>query len=232
MEIQAFEVGGIVRDEIMGVPSKDVDYTVIAPSYEAMRQFVLDNGMRIVVENPKFYTIRAVARTPFQGRAGGLDFVWARVEGPYSDGRRPDWVRPGTLFQDLKRRDFCFNAIAKAVDGSYIDPFYGQQDIKDRKIRAVGNAEDRIREDALRGLRAIRFSVTKGFTIDPEITGVLKSNWFPEALDSVSVERIREEMFKAFKADTSETLSILGQIPDVRDVIFTNGMWLKPTMEE
>jgi tRNA nucleotidyltransferase (CCA-adding enzyme) len=228
--MEFFEVGGCVRDEIMGHPSKDIDFSVVAPSFEAMRQAVVDAGMKIVVESPEFFTVRAVAKTPFQGRSGGLDFVWARKEGPYSDGRHPDFVEPGTLEDDLSRRDFTMNAIAKAADGSLIDPFNGVTDIRNRKIRCVGAAEDRLREDALRGLRALRFSVTKGMVIDRAIRDTMRQPWFAEALSSVSKERQREEMEKMFAHDTLGALRQIDAFGPVARVIFSNGLRLSATM--
>jgi tRNA nucleotidyltransferase (CCA-adding enzyme) len=192
MAVELWEVGGCVRDEIMGIPSKDIDYSVVADSFEEMKQFILDEGMTIVVERPEFATIRALApKSRFRGHTGGLDFVWAREDGPYSDGRRPDWTKPGTLMMDLSRRDFTVNAIAKDAQGNLIDPFNGLFDISTRTIRAVGNAQDRLMEDALRGLRAVRFAVQKGFSIDREVQAVLMSSSFQTALSSISTERQR-----------------------------------------
>lgn len=233
MTVEAFEVGGIVRDDLMGVKSNDVDYTVTAPSFDAMRQFVLDNGMKIVVETPEFYTIRAVAREPFQGRKGGLDFVWAREEGPYTDGRRPDWVKPGTLMMDLSRRDFTVNAIARAADGSLIDPFNGREDIERKVIRAVGNPVVRIREDALRAVRALRFSVTKGFSIDRDLQGVLRSRLIAEAIENkISDERIAVELSKMFRYDTVASLRILSEYPALTEAMFSGTVSLDATMKQ
>lgn len=232
MTVEAFEVGGIVRDDIMGVRSNDVDYTVTAPSFEAMRQFVIDNGMKIVVETPEFFTIRAVAKNPFQGRKGGLDFVWAREEGPYSDGRRPDWVKPGTLFMDQQRRDFTMNAIAKDTDGSYIDPFNGREDIEACIIRAVGDPFDRLSEDALRAVRALRFSVTKGFFIENRLRFAMQSAFVLDAIENkISDERIKDELSKMFRFDTVASLVALNEFPALTRAMFTGSVSLDATMK-
>jgi tRNA nucleotidyltransferase (CCA-adding enzyme) len=152
----------------------------------------------------------------------------ARAEGTYTDGRRPDKVIPGRLIDDLRRRDFTMNAIAKDSTGNLIDPFNGREDIQRGLIRAVGNAEDRISEDALRGLRAIRFAVTKGFFIHKDINRYLRTTKFRESLKSVSQDRVREEMHKAFKHDTVLTLDYLDRY-GLLHTIFANGLWLEPT---
>ena len=231
-EFEVFEVGGCVRDAIMGQKPKDIDFTVVTDSFEHVRVVVKAHGMRIVQDKEEFGTIRAVAKTPFMGHKGGLDFVWARIDGPSSDGRRPDWTRPGSLMDDLGRRDFTMNAIAKDARGNLIDPFGGQQDIKEKVIRCVGSAEDRIMEDALRGIRALRFSVTKGFTIDGEIWDVLDSEAFRKRLDTISTERIREEMEKMFMHDTTAAFEVFATCPPVFRTIFRGGrIRLTPTMK-
>lgn len=233
MAVEAFEVGGVVRDDIMGVKSNDVDYTVTAPSFEDMRQFIIDNGMKIVVETPEFFTIRAVAREPFQGRKGGLDFVWAREEGPYSDGRRPDWVKPGTLFMDQQRRDFTFNAIAKDENGTLIDPFNGRKDIDAGIIRAVGDPMERLEEDALRALRAVRFSVTKGFVIESDLYLAIDSMKISKMImDQISDERIQQELSKMFRYDTVKSIRRLADFRYLTDAMFAGSVSLDATMKQ
>jgi tRNA nucleotidyltransferase (CCA-adding enzyme) len=245
--MQMYEVGGCIRDEILGLKSKDIDFTVVLDPDELFiggtdfggpmdpfRKMVRNlerMGFTIWLESPEFLTARAMF--PKGHKNGGLtaDFVLARKERGYSDGRRPDEVEVGTLHDDLARRDFTMNAIAKDRDGNLIDPFNGQADIADRLIRAVGFAEDRLGEDALRGLRAIRFAVQKGFRIDREIQDVLGSWKFHEALTSVSTERIREEMEKAFKVDTFDTLGWLNQFDLTRVLFLDTGLRLMPTMK-
>lgn len=242
--IALYEVGGCVRDSLLGLNSKDIDFTVEAPSYDAMREFLQNAGFEIFLESPEYLTIRArfpkditdpAIPTRFQGekKLPTSDFVLARREGEYTDGRRPDEVFAGTIFDDLARRDFTVNAIARDKDGNFLDPHNGRGDLALGVLRAVGNPEDRIREDALRSLRAIRFSITKNLTPTDDLNDVLHSEWLPPLLASVSAERRREEMDKAFKADTIKTLDILYSLPAAfREAVFTDGLRLKPTMEQ
>jgi tRNA nucleotidyltransferase/poly(A) polymerase len=236
--IRIYEVGGCVRDQLLGVPTKDIDYTVIAPSFSAMRDHLKEAGFEIFVETPQYLTIRArfprgsmfFANRNIEGMTG--DFVMARKEGEYTDGRHPDEVTPGTLFDDLQRRDFTVNAMAKDELGTLIDPHNGQRDLGYKILRAVGNVEDRFREDALRSLRAIRFAITKGFIFHQSVDHALRSEWLPSLLASVSVERRREELLRAFKHDTRETLWLLSDYPVLQEAIFADGLWLKPSLEQ
>ena len=235
--IRVYEVGGCVRDQLLGISTKDVDYTVEAPSFDAMRTWLESQEFKIFEDRPQYLTIRAkfpkgsdwFANRYIKGLTA--DFVMARKEGQYTDGRRPDVVEPGTLEDDLARRDFTVNAMAKAEDGTIIDPFNGRRDLDNKELRAVGEVEDRFREDALRALRAIRFAVTKGFTFTRSVDDALRSDWLPGLLSSVSVERRREELLKAFKADTRETLWLLSEYPELQEAIFADGLWLKPSLE-
>lgn len=229
--IKFFEVGGCVRDELMGVKSKDIDFAVEAPSFEAMRQAILDRGGKIFLESPEFFTIRARDK-----KLGPVDFVLCRKDGVYKDGRHPESVEIGTLRDDLSRRDFTMNAIAKDEDGNFIDPFNGQADIKNRIIRCVGNAEDRFGEDALRIIRAIRFSITKNMAMDHDIVACLMKSQIVMQLRAVSTERIREELLKCFAHDTFETLVVLNnEFPMIRSACFGGGfhkLKLMPTLKQ
>lgn len=219
-------VGGAVRDEIMGKKSKDLDYAVECASFDAMREAIVERGGTIFLETPQYFTIRA--KVPAMG---ACDFVLCRKDGKYEDGRRPETVEMGTLYDDLARRDFTMNAIAKGENGEYVDPFNGIEDIKRGLIRCVGNAEDRFNEDYLRMLRAIRFSVTKNMRIDTDINSAI---WkLKTKIAEVSVERIREELLKAFSFNTIETLGILDHY-GLEKILFTPklGLRLKPTLEE
>jgi tRNA nucleotidyltransferase (CCA-adding enzyme) len=156
-----FQVGGSVRDKLLGVKSKDIDYAVECESFDAMREAILAKGGKIFVETPQYFTIRA--NVPV---LGATDYVLCRKDGAYSDGRRPDSVEVGTIFDDLARRDFTVNAIAIDTEtGALIDPHGGAQDLTARVLRCVGNPVDRFNEDRLRIFRAARFSLTKGLTV-------------------------------------------------------------------
>jgi len=243
-KFEFFEVGGCVRDSLLGIASKDIDFSVVAPvgvfatadsAFLAMEAQLAEQGFQIFESRREFLTIRA--RVPkghaLEARTTVADFVLARKDGPYTDGRRPDWVVPGTLLDDLARRDFTVNAIARAIDGTLIDPFDGQRDIKDRVISFVGNAETRIREDGLRILRAFRFEITKGFMMDSEAWDAVRSEFGAEMLGKQKVERVREELVKMFKADTLKSLSLLCDLPGhTRAAIFRDGLRLDATMKD
>lgn len=224
MTVKIYKVGGCVRDKILGIRSKDIDYSVEAESYEEMKAYILGRG-KIFVEKPEYLTIRAM----INGEAA--DFVLARKDGAYHDGRRPDTVELGTLHDDLARRDFTMNAIAEDENGNFIDPFNGIADIKAKVIRCVGNANDRLKEDALRMLRAIRFVITKDFMMHDDIAKFIFHN--AELLQNVSEDRIRDELTKCFMANTLNTIIYLSTFGNLQNYIFkSTKIWLKPTSED
>lgn len=214
-EFILFEVGGCVRDELMGLSSKDIDYTVVGPeSFNEMVETLRRMGFVIFKEDAPHFTARAhfPRDWEFAGRNVGdmtADFVLARNESGYSDGRHPDKVEVGTLYDDLARRDFTVNAIAKDEFGILIDPFGGQADLKARRLVAVGGAERSFSDDALRALRALRFTLTKGLAPDADILDALDSTWLPDKVRAISFERRMEELDKMFKFDTLTTLTII-----------------------
>jgi tRNA nucleotidyltransferase (CCA-adding enzyme) len=171
MKYKTYLVGGAVRDEILGRPNKDLDFVMLAPSFNDMRDALLADGCKIFVEKPEYLTIRAN-----HPKLGAVDFACARKDGNYSDGRRPDSTEITTdLVADLSRRDFTCNALAKDVDtGEIIDPFNGRRDIQDKMLVAVGNPITRITEDKLRAFRALRFSVTRSFIMDYPLTQAIR----------------------------------------------------------
>jgi poly(A) polymerase/tRNA nucleotidyltransferase (CCA-adding enzyme) len=131
-------------------------------------------------EDPLVWTVQI---TPF------------RTEGAYTDKRHPDRVSfASTLQEDLSRRDFTMNAIALAADGAITDPYDGRADIDAKIVRAVGEPSVRFAEDALRMLRAVRFSATLGFSIEPATCDAIAAH--AESLRDISAERIREEFTK------------------------------------
>lgn len=249
--MQLFEVGGCVRDEILGVPSKDIDFTVVldptdqsvhsTDPYGAMVNRLSAMGVRIIRDDDgkpigaNFLTARGIAPKDFPVHPGrALDFVLARKESDYTDGRRPDKVKPGTLMDDLARRDFTMNAIAKGTDGSLIDPFNGVADIEARIIRAVGDPMERLTEDALRAVRAVRFAVTKNFTIETGLSNILlwETNIHEAIVNNVSDERIAVELQKMFRYDTPASLRILAKYPLLTSAIFAGSVSLDATMKQ
>lgn len=225
--VKIFKVGGAVRDSLLGVQSKDIDFAVEAPSFEAMRDHILANGT-IYLEKPEYFTIR--------GKLNGVDadFVLCRKEHGYTDGRRPDLVTVGDIYDDLSRRDFTMNAIAIDVEtGERIDPHGGQNDILHSVIRCVGSADQRFNEDSLRLLRAIRFAITKGFTLDNAIESCLNDWAVVSKLKNVSPERIREELNRCFKHNTFATWRKFEDFPILADTIFKiPGLKLEVTLNK
>jgi tRNA nucleotidyltransferase/poly(A) polymerase len=245
-KFRIFDVGGFIRDELLGKHSKDRDCTVVIDRHHGltgeglsveqgfalMRDHLVSKGFTIFVETPEHGTIRA--NPPAKGDLPA-DFVLARREGPYSDGRRPDWVEVGTLADDLDRRDFTVNALAREVGTDVIiDRHNGMAYLRSRVLRFVGNPEDRIREDALRVMRAVRFSVTKGFTFAPETVEALAGSDVPELLAAISEERRESELRTMFaNADTPFVLDVLAGLPvDLRDAMFSGRVRLTSTLRK
>lgn len=224
-KIKFYRVGGCVRDLLLGVKAKDIDYAVEAESYHAMVDYIAANG-KIYQERPQFFTVRA--------RLNGqdCDYVLCRKEGAYTDGRRPDTVGVGTIYDDLARRDFTCNAIAMDDHGGIIDPHNGQIHIRDRRLRCVGIARDRFMEDHLRLLRAIRFGITKKFEFDVEIKKCLSDYKLVYNLSNIPIERIRDELFRCFKFDTNATLQMLNTYYHIRDIVFDRNLALIPTVTD
>jgi tRNA nucleotidyltransferase/poly(A) polymerase len=246
---QFAEVGGAVRDKFLGVDSKDVDFVAVPedPNWfvDADAAFVCLcthlrlKGFKVFLETPEFFTVRAQVPDghPLKERTNVADFVLARKDGPSSDGRRPDFVLPGTLMDDLERRDFTVNAMA-ILNGELIDPFGGKQDLESNLLRFVGNPKERIAEDGLRVMRAFRFCITKGFMIEQETFRALNSDFAAEMLTKVSIERIREEIEKMFFVDSVGTMKLFCQLFSLRgntilqDAIFRDGLRLIPTLKK
>lgn len=193
---EAYVVGGCVRDLILGKTPKDWDITTNAKP-EEVRSFFPDS----VYEN-EFGTVGIKIREKDEKEEKTITVVEVttyRIEAKYSDKRHPDEVRfAKTLEEDLSRRDFTVNAMALKVTGKHsfeiIDLFDGQKDLKDKLIRAVGDADDRFNEDALRMMRSIRFAVELNFSIEEKTLKAIKKN--AKNLHHISRERIKDEFKK------------------------------------
>jgi len=222
-----YKVGGSIRDKILDRPTNDIDYSVEAKSYDEMLKEIISRGLKVIYEKTEFLTVRA----NYKGIIS--DFVLCRKDGYYADNRRPSEVTLGTLLDDLSRRDFTMNAIAEDEKGNLIDPFNGITDIKEKIIRCVGSV-DRLKEDALRLVRAIRFLIVlPDFVLDKDIDKALQDPEITCLLKNISDDRIREELDKCFKHDTIKTIKILNQYPLIMKEIFSNkSLWLKPTFEK
>ncbi len=179
---QAYAVGGSVRDILMTRPTHGWDFTTNAAPEEILKLFpdsFYDN---------KFGTVGI--KLP-----GDIyEITTYRSEKGYTDHRHPDNIRWGkSLEEDLSRRDFTINAIA--FDGkSFIDPYHGQEDLAGKLVRAVGEPEKRIEEDALRMMRSVRIASELGFMIEPETLKAIKTN--AHLIRDISAERIRDELLR------------------------------------
>lgn len=231
-----YEVGGCVRDQYMGTTSKDVDFAVEASSFEEMERQLKADGFKIFLSTPEFLTIRAQVPSSapaLLARTKVADFVLCRKDSTGSDGRRPDYVEPGTIYDDLARRDFTMNAIAKDIaTGEVLDPHGGRQDIERKWLRFVGDPMRRIQEDGLRVLRGLRFLITKNLEAEMETHDALASSTASLMLKKVSIERVREELEKMFSVDTVRSMELLHAFPNVLHSIFRNGLRLAPTLKE
>lgn len=234
--VNIYLVGGAVREIVRGNDSKvkDWDFAVEALSFDYMRDWLIQEGFEIFLETPQYFTIRAKAPKngfSFAGRdmtGRTFDFTLCRTEGDYSDGRHPDSVEVGTIRTDLSRRDFTMNAIAMDKDGNLIDPFDGEIDITRKLIRCVGST-DRLKEDSLRMLRALRFAVQLEFDLSPNIRNFLLEGENADLLDKISVDRIRDELHKMFKLDMEESFYYLTEYPWIIRKLVQYGIWLEPT---
>ena len=241
-----FEVGGCIRDKFLGLTSKDIDYTFVLDDltqtvdqgFDEMTQYMTDNGYEIFLSTRDCFTIRAKFPKGSANEKLVADFVMARKETGYIEGTRRPILELGTLDDDLIRRDFTLNAMAEDVDGNLIDLFNGQEDLKNKILRTPIDAKITMMDDPLRILRALRFSITKGFSIDLNIwDAMLQPEILEKLRDTVSSERIREEVFKMMKHSTPDTLRLLNLvdtefIPGFIDLVFAKGLWLKPTFEQ
>jgi tRNA nucleotidyltransferase/poly(A) polymerase len=180
----AYPVGGCVRDLLLGRTPGDVDICTAARPEEVLALFpkAIPTGLphgTVTVPTP----------------TGNVEITTFRREGGYTDARHPDGVSFDVgLTQDLSRRDFTVNAMALAEDGTVIDPFGGQEDLKAKIIRCVGDPDRRFSEDALRMLRAIRFAAQLDFRLEEETAAALRRN--APLVEKVSRERIRVEVEK------------------------------------
>jgi tRNA nucleotidyltransferase/poly(A) polymerase len=239
MPIKTFEVGGCVRDDLRNIPCNDVDLLLVgAESFEAGIAHATGLGLAPIpgTFKPEFATFKAAVPKghDLRERCKAVDFVLARKDGFHSDGRRPDSTEPGTLEDDLRRRDFTVNALARNLEtGEIVDLFGGQEDLRQRNLRFVGPPLERIKEDGLRVLRGFRFQVTKGLIPTQTTMLALRSRTSVEMLNKVSVERVREEMEKMLKHSTLESLALLGSLSQgMQMAIFRNGLRLSASLKK
>lgn len=194
---EAFIVGGCVRDYLLGLKPKDWDITTSALPQEVKKLFnhTYDTGIAhgtvTVVLNHKNYEVTTY-----------------RIEGDYVDFRHPgEVIFTKHIDDDLSRRDFTMNAIAYHDKIGFADPFRGLEDIENKIIKGVGNPFDRFNEDALRMMRAVRFSAQLNFDIEKNTLDALIKN--AHLIKNISIERIRDEFIKLITSNHVNKVMLL-----------------------
>ncbi|MDF2821495.1 MAG: hypothetical protein K0R15_1936 [Clostridiales bacterium] len=193
---EAFAVGGCVRDTLLNVLPKDWDITTSAEPFEIKKIFrkTIDTGIK-----------HGTVTVMLQGE--GFEITTYRIDGEYQNNRKPKNVEfTSSLIEDLKRRDFTINAMAYNATIGLVDEFNGIKDLEDRVIRCVGNPNDRFEEDALRMLRALRFSAQLGFDIEENTKAAIKNN--AELLRNISAERVQVELTKLITSNNPGTIML------------------------
>jgi poly(A) polymerase/tRNA nucleotidyltransferase (CCA-adding enzyme) len=241
---QAYLVGGCVRDLSMNRAPKDWDIATDAKPEEIQKLFpdsVYENKFGTVAVKATRGTNaeqtrkraekfpRESASGPRESAPDIVEVTAFRLEGKYTDKRHPDEIKfAKTIEEDLSRRDFTINAMALEIQNSkflLIDPYGGQEDIKNKIIRTVGNPIERFNEDALRLMRAIRFAAELGFSIEEETAQAIKQE--AGLLEMIAKERIRDEFQKILITENAasgvqmlEDLNLLKYIvPELREGI-------------
>lgn len=200
----AYLAGGCVRDMQLGLQPNDYDVTTSATPEEV--QAIFDKTVPV---GASFGVVKVIV----EGRE--LDVATFRTDGLYSDNRRPDTVAYSkSAEEDVKRRDFTINALLMDIDGKITDYVGGLNDLKGRVLRTVGNPEDRFKEDSLRMLRAIRFSVRFRLDIDERVWTTIKA--MSSGIKNVSKERVTDEMSKMFCHGYADRAYLL---------LRTSGLW-------
>ena len=191
---EAYAVGGCVRDSLLGRQPKDWDITTSARPEQVKSLFrrTIDTGI-----------LHGTVTVMLDG--AGYEVTTYRVDGEYADGRHPKQVVfTPDLLEDLKRRDFTINAMAYSHKTGIVDAFGGTKDLDGRLIRCVGNPVERFEEDALRILRAIRFSAQLDFSIEKETCSAVMR--IAPNLSKVSKERIQAELTSLLQSGHPEKI--------------------------
>lgn len=216
---ESYLVGGYIRDKLMGRTSSDIDIATKARPSEIKEVFKDYNTIDV---GKVFGTIKLITD------GGEYEITTFRTDLSYKDKRRPEAVNfSETIEEDLKRRDFTINAMAYR-NGKLFDPFEGQNDLLRKVIRAVGNPYERIGEDYLRALRAVRFAANFGFIIEDNLKEAIRKNL--KNLEYISVERQAAEINKILVGnDPTRGIRLLDEtglldkiFPEVKDMVGFN----------
>ena len=183
---EAVIVGGCVRDSLLNKTPHDYDIATSATPQQVLSIFKDHTVIPTGIQHGTVTII--ISKTPYE-------VTTYRIDGNYTDGRRPEQVTfTPTLYEDLRRRDFTVNALAYSKETALIDYFNGTDDLKNKIIRCVGNPTERFSEDYLRMLRAYRFAAVLGFSIDTSVLDAIKI--LKTKITAISAERIRMELDK------------------------------------
>lgn len=206
----AYIVGGCVRDKLLGLHPHDYDITTSAKPQEIKRVF---KDFKTILIGEEFGTVGVLMNETL------YEVTTFRIDGKYLNFRKPENVTfSKSLREDLKRRDFTINAMAMDSSGELYDPFGGKKDLDDKVLRAVGNPHERIKEDAIRILRAIRFAGRFDFYIEDELFDAI--SFERKLLKKISPERIFDEFSKMITSERPSYYLLLMDETGVLDVIF------------
>ncbi len=215
--------GGYVRDHLLGLEPDDRDFVMITNlTLEQVAEGIKRIGGKVFTIKPEFLTIKCIIDNEV------IDLVMPRSEGAYTDGRHPDNVKQvETLFEDSSRRDFTINSMYMDESGDIIDHHGGKEDLDNGIIRCVGDdASERFKEDYLRILRGLRFSIKYGFEFE-EMTE-MAMHIFSMGLINVSQERIRTEINKMLKLNPIRTFKYIKDFR-IMSVLLEKGLWFQLT---
>ncbi len=198
----AYAVGGCVRDACLGLMPSDYDLCTAALPEQTEAVF---GGHPLVLAGKKHGTIGVI----FEKNV--VEITTFRTEGTYQDNRHPDWVEfVPKVEQDLARRDFTVNAMAYGLRRGFADPFGGWADLEGKVLRAVGDPEQRFREDSLRILRGVRFAVRYGLRVEEETWQAMLE--YKHLMDNLARERVFEELCKLLPLVSAADLLTFGPI--------------------
>lgn len=198
---KAYVVGGCVRDSLLFKEPNDWDITTSAKPEEMMNIFK-NEGYKVIPTGINHGTLTVIINKE------GYEITTFRIDGEYSDGRHPDRVEfTDDLKEDLSRRDFTINSMAYNESDGLMDYFHGYEDLNNRILRCVGNPNRRFNEDALRMLRAIRFSAQLDFIIESNTEEAIKTNY--KLIKNISEERIQIEINKILMSDNPDYIEKL-----------------------
>lgn len=183
---EVYLVGGSLRDALLGIPPHDFD---LASSALPEKTLAVFREFRVIETGLKHGTVTVLSE------GGPVEITTFRIDGAYTDSRHPDGVTfTRRIDEDLSRRDFTVNAMAYHPRAGLVDPFGGREDLEKKLLRAVGDPTLRFSEDALRIMRAFRFSAQLGFLIEDEtLRGIAATR---EGLSAIAVERIASEFLR------------------------------------